>query len=1028
MVKCKRKKNIKNIKIISQNIRGIKTDARIQELLNVISKRNALAVCLQETWRNDIELLEHEQYKLILSGLDKSLQTSKRGSQGVAIVLNRDGVNAWNAAGCETHTDLGARIIAVRLLLKDHQKRDVGVFIVSAYAPVGNANESIWNDFLDRLTICISRKHKNDILVIGADTNSSMGHSDEIKNSPVGKFGNPHINESGRRFLSYLSINSLKVTTTTFKKNDYTTWVHPRSKKGHQIDHFITNTEMAHRITDSGITTPLIDSDHRAIFMKIRIMKRLHKKIEPRQKVLCLDHAKLLENDTRERFCQSVSNKLNNLESPNYSNLAKAINDSSLELLPKKSKPQPGWFQANESKLSSLIEARNQALDNCFKKRTRSSSKRLQAARQALKKAVKTAKNQWIDSHCNTLNKHLGTKSAWDALKSLKKGLTVTKPTATRKMRKSDGTYCINAQENASVFRDHFENLYNRHPYFDPSVLDSLEQLPVHTGYDIVPSDEEIIRATSKLKNSAPGESGITSYEWKSLLQSEITFNILRDIIHHIWNTETIPDEWNIGRLTILPKKGDLSLPKNYRGIMLLEVSYKIIAIILQERLRPIQESLDHESQCGFRPDRGCVDAIFTVKTALKKRREHGLESWVFFLDLVKAFDRVPRALLWIILERFGVPIKLINLLKALHVAFKVKFTVDEVTQTMTCSIGVKQGDILGPILFTFFIAAVIITWRNTSEIPPCIFKTKEDAVMTGRRYRAYGEDLALQDSEYADDTALIFSSREETVSGITEIMSLFNRFGMEVHSGPVEPRDESKSVVLFCPKPPSMYENPETYDSIDLSDIVIGQRYIPIVDKFAYLGSMINRDCSDESDVQMRIQKASIAFGSLKKCVFSNSKIKFNVKGKVYSLYIIPILLYGVECWCLTERLLKSLRNFHHRCVRIMCRVNRYQTWVQRISTVELLNKICLKSIDSYICKRQLAWAGHVIRMPWFRLPRKMISCWVRSKRPRGAPRYTYGRSLYKTLKKCNIDTSSWHTIAFDKVRWRNLISNLNI
>ena len=94
MVKCKRKKNIKNIKIISQNIRGIKTDARIQELLNVISKRNALAVCLQETWRNDIELLEHEQYKLILSGLDKSLQTSKRGSQGVAIVLNRDGVNA----------------------------------------------------------------------------------------------------------------------------------------------------------------------------------------------------------------------------------------------------------------------------------------------------------------------------------------------------------------------------------------------------------------------------------------------------------------------------------------------------------------------------------------------------------------------------------------------------------------------------------------------------------------------------------------------------------------------------------------------------------------------------------------------------------------------------------------------------------------------------------------------------------------------------------------------------------------------
>ena len=83
-----------------------------------------------------------------------------------------------------------------------------------------------------------------------------------------------------------------------------------------------------------------------------------------------------------------------------------------------------------------------------------------------------------------------------------------------------------------------------------------------------------------------------------------------------------------------------------------------------------------------------------------KKRREYGLESWLFFLNLVKAFDRVPRDLIWLILERFGVPLKLVNLLKALHDAFKVKFTVDEVTQTMNCIIGVKQGDILGPTLF----------------------------------------------------------------------------------------------------------------------------------------------------------------------------------------------------------------------------------------------------------------------------------------------------------------------------------------
>ena len=101
MVKRNRKKNIKKVQIISQNVRGIKSETRLEELFNVIAKRNALAVCLQETWRNGNELLEHGQFKLISSGLEKSLQAGKRGSQGVAIVLNRDGINAWNAAGFE---------------------------------------------------------------------------------------------------------------------------------------------------------------------------------------------------------------------------------------------------------------------------------------------------------------------------------------------------------------------------------------------------------------------------------------------------------------------------------------------------------------------------------------------------------------------------------------------------------------------------------------------------------------------------------------------------------------------------------------------------------------------------------------------------------------------------------------------------------------------------------------------------------------------------------------------------------------
>ena len=60
-------------------------------------------------------------------------------------------------------------------------------------------------------------------------------------------------------------------------------------------------------------------------------------------------------------------------------------------------------------------------------------------------------------------------------------------------------------------------------------------------------------------------------------------------------------------------------------------------------RLQPIIENLYHESQCGFRQGRSNSDAVFLIKLAIKKRREHSKETWILFLDLVKAFDRVPR-------------------------------------------------------------------------------------------------------------------------------------------------------------------------------------------------------------------------------------------------------------------------------------------------------------------------------------------------------------------------------------------------
>ena len=80
-------------------------------------------------------------------------------------------------------------------------------------------------------------------------------------------------------------------------------------------------------------------------------------------------------------------------------------------------------------------------------------------------------------------------------------------------------------------------------------------------------------------------------------------------------------------------------------------------------------------------------------------------------------------------------------------------------------------------------------------------------------------------------------------------------------------------------------------------------------------------------------------------------------------------------------------LRVFHARCLRCICYVSRKHTREHHISTESLMKQLGVDAIDFYVARRQLGWAGHVRRMCFDRLPRRMLSSWVPHKRP-GATR----------------------------------------
>jgi len=66
----------------------------------------------------------------------------------------------------------------------------------------------------------------------------------------------------------------------------------------------------------------------------------------------------------------------------------------------------------------------------------------------------------------------------------------------------------------------------------------------------------------------------------------------LTQLINKIWKEETIPKPWQVSVLCPIYKKGDVIDCKNYRGIFLLNTSYKVLSNIILNRFRPYAKEI----------------------------------------------------------------------------------------------------------------------------------------------------------------------------------------------------------------------------------------------------------------------------------------------------------------------------------------------------------------------------------------------------------------------------------------------------
>ena len=105
---------------------------------------------------------------------------------------------------------------------------------------------------------------------------------------------------------------------------------------------------------------------------------------------------------------------------------------------------------------------------------------------------------------------------------------------------------------------------------------------------------------------------------------------------------------------------------------MLLDAASKLVSMIIENRLGRVLKEEGLEAQNGFAGGRRCSHGPFSLRQTLKRRREHRLESWVLFVDRVKACDSVPRDVLWAVLAKFGIPPCLLGVIKRIQAGLQI--------------------------------------------------------------------------------------------------------------------------------------------------------------------------------------------------------------------------------------------------------------------------------------------------------------------------------------------------------------------
>ena len=578
---------------------------------------------------------------------------------------------------------------------------------------------------------------------------------------------------------------------------------------------------------------------------------------------------------------------------------------------------------------------------------------------------------------------------------------------AASKVRMLDGSIPKDSCERLSEWCKYFSDLLNNK---NPNFKASNRPTPAQIDDPSIPKNnigrEEVVQAIKDLKRGkSPGPDYAMTAE---VLKDGGKFLVdqLTIICQLVYRNKKAPSQWTSSLIIPLPKKGNLELMTNFRGIILMLIAAKVFNRVLLNRIRkPIDVKL-RKNQAGFRTGRSCVQQIHILRRIMEGACYQKIPLYITFVDFMKAFDSIDRDMMFSILRHYGIPEPIVEAIRTLYTDSSSRVYIEGTTsEPFKITTGVLQGDVLAPFLFIIVIDYIsclsagnfgYLTHKAIQRNNPRTARSNSSVVVTA-------SERKLNDLAFADDVALL----ENTIERAQEQLDAFKNSAATV------------GLRLNTKKTEQIQLN--VHQGTTFTKLVSENQEIAVVDDFKYLGSYVG---STEKDVNARIALAWVAFNKLRPILKApRPTVKF--KMRLFNAACVSVLLYGCETWVLTETLSKKLDVFARTCYRIMLRINQSEA---HMKNEELYRKCAQRPIRELVRERQLKFVGHCLRMDKEE-PANIYVLYKSEvgKNPVGRPRETYLDQISRHIsedKRAKLSAEEIARKARDKSEWYHVVA----